>query len=191
MKMFNCRILTRDEIASVYNAFMKQDFPSDELKPLSMITRSLDKGEYFCYGIFSGDKLCGYAYFVSIIMDEKQYCLLDYFAILSDLRGQGTGSEFLHLLREELKNAEMVICESEDPVGTSGDELDIRQRRIAFYLRNHFIDTGVKAEIFGVNYVLLELDSGRKHSEAATRNTSSRLYSSFLPETLYCRFVRI
>lgn len=189
--MYNCRILTWKETAFVYDSYMKHDFPSDELKPLSMIKKSLDKDEYFCYGIFSGDKLYGYACFVSIIVDEKQYCLLDYFATLSDLRGQGIGSEFLHLLRDELKNAEMVICESEDPTGTSGDELDIRQRRIAFYLRNHFIDTGVTAEIFGVKYVLLELDTGRKHSENETREHYAGLYRSFLPEKLYSRFVKI
>ena len=35
--MYNCRILTWEEIASVYDSYMKHDFPSDELKPLSMI----------------------------------------------------------------------------------------------------------------------------------------------------------
>ena len=34
--MYNCRILTWEEIASVYDSYMKHDFPSDELKPLSM-----------------------------------------------------------------------------------------------------------------------------------------------------------
>ena len=49
--MYNCRILTWEEIASVYDSYMKYDFPSDELKLLSMIKKSLDKDEYFCYGI--------------------------------------------------------------------------------------------------------------------------------------------
>lgn len=49
--MYNCRILTWEETASVYDSYMKHDFPSDELKPLSMIKKSLDKDEYFCYGI--------------------------------------------------------------------------------------------------------------------------------------------
>jgi len=49
--MYNCRILTWEEIASVYDSYMKHGFPSDELKPLSMIKKSLDKDEYFCYGI--------------------------------------------------------------------------------------------------------------------------------------------
>ncbi|MGB4090558.1 MAG: GNAT family N-acetyltransferase [Ruminococcus flavefaciens] len=189
--MYNCRILTWEEIASVYDSYMKHDFPSDELKPLSMIKKSLDKDEYFCYGIFSGDKLCGYACFVSLIIDEKQYCLLDYFATVSGLRGKGVGSEFLHLLRNKLKNAEMVICESEDPMGTSEEEFDIRHRRIAFYLRNHFVETGVTAEIFSVNYVLLELDTGQKHTETETRDHYARMYRSFLPEKLYSRFVKI
>ena len=130
--MYNCRKLTRKEIESVYSLYMKKDFPKDELKPLSMINRSLDKGQYFCYGIFDDDKLCGYACFVSIDIDSKQCCLLDYFAVLSDMRDKGIGSAFLRLLKDELDPAEIVLCESESPEGTENDELVTRKRRIAF-----------------------------------------------------------
>lgn len=189
--MYYCRILTRDEITSVYNSYMKNDFPKDELKPLSMIVKALDNEQYFCYGIFNDDNLCGYAYFVSLIIGSKQYCLLDYFAVLSNMRDKGIGSEFLQLLHNKLKDIEMIICESEDPAGTTGDELDIRYRRIAFYLRNRFINTGVTASVFGVNYILLELDLDKEHTNDDIRTYYSKLYRSFLTENLYNKFVKV
>lgn len=189
--MHYCRQLTREEIASVYNTHMKKDFPRDELKPLSMVMSSLDKEQYFCYGIFDSDTLCGYAYFVSLLIDGKQICLLDYFAVVSGMRDSGIGSEFLHLLRNELTDAEMLICESEDPSAAADSEKLTRERRIAFYLRNGFVDTGASASVFGVDYVLLELDFGRRHSPEEIRAGYSALYSSFLPEKLYNRIVRV
>ena len=189
--MYNCRKLTRKEIESVYSLYMKKDFPKDELKPLSMINRSLDKGQYFCYGMFDDDKLCGYACFVSIDIDSKQCCLLDYFAVLSDMRDKGIGSAFLRLLKDELDPAEIVLCESESPEDTENEELVTRKRRIAFYLRNDLTDTGVTASVFGVKYVLLEFPVSRQHSGDEVRGYYSALYKSFLPEHLYNKFVSI
>lgn len=88
-------------------------------------------------------------------------------------------------------DVEMVICETENPKGTIGDEFDIRNRRIGFYLRNKYIDTGVTASIFGVDYILLELDLGNKHTKDEIRVYYSKLYRSFLPEKLYNKFVKI
>lgn len=125
------------------------------------------------------------------IIDSKQYCLLDYFAVLSNMRHKGIGSEFLQLLHNELKDIEMIICESEDPAGTTGDELDVRQRRIVFYLRNHFINTGVTASVFGVNYILLEFDLDKEHTNDDIMTYYSKLYRSFLTENLYNKFVKV
>lgn len=189
--MYHCRTLTRDEITVTYNKHMKKDFSKDELKPLSRIFFSLDKGQYICYGIFNDDTLCGYAFFASIIEDGKTYYLLDYFAAVEGFRGQGVGSEFLKLLYDKIRDGEMVLCEAETPIGTTGDEYNIRNRRIAFYLNNRFIDTGVTASAFGVDFVLLELDLGRKHDQQDIRHYYAALYRSFLPAHLFKRFIKV
>ena len=67
--------------------------------------------------------------------------------------GRGIGTEFLKLLNDELKDAEILLCEAESPVGSTGDELAVREHRITFYLQNGFIDTGVTVNTYGVNYV--------------------------------------
>ncbi len=187
--MHHCRILTRNEIADTYNRYMKNDFPKDELKPLARIYYSLDNGQYICYGIFDDETLLGYAYF-ALLNEEKKYFLLDYFAIVDGVRGRGIGSEFLEMLYGQLSDAEMVICEAETPDGTTGEELETRNRRIDFYLRNRYIDTGVKATAFGVDFVLLELDTEKKHDRVKVREYYLKLYRSFLPEKLFREHVK-
>ena len=123
------------------------------------------------YGTFNNETLCGYAYFASIIEDGKTYYLLDYFATVEELRGQGIGSKFLTLLYDKVSDVEMVLCEAETPDGTTGDEYNIRSRRIAFYLNNNFIDTGVTASAFDVDFVLLELELGSNHTQQDIRHT--------------------
>ena len=189
--MYHCRPLTREEIIDTYTKHMKKDFPKDELKPLLRIQFSLDKDQYICYGIFNNDTLCGYAYFASIVDDGKIYYLLDYFATVEEFRGQGIGSEFLKVLYDKVSDVEMVLCEAETPDGTTGDEYNIRSRRIAFYLNNNFIDTGVTATAFGVDFVLLELDLGRKHTHQDIGHYYAEFYRSFLPEKLFNKFIKI
>ncbi len=187
--MHHCRILTRNEIADTYNRYMKNDFPKDELKPLARIFYLLDNDQYICYGFFDGDTLCGYAYF-AVLNEGKKYYLLDYFATVDGMRGKGIGSEFLKMLSGQLSDAEMVICEAEAPDGTTGEELETRNRRIDFYLRNRYVDTGVKAAAFGVDFILLELDLGKKHGKTEVREYYLKLYRSFLPENLFAAHIK-
>lgn len=189
--MYRCRKLTRKEICSVYELHMRYDFPKNELKPLSMILEGLDKETYFCFGIFKEDELLGYAYFISQLIDGMQCCLLDYFAVVRGMRDKGIGSEFLSLLRNELTFADLVVCESEDPAFSAGDDLNTRQKRIAFYQRNHFSDTGVRACVFGVDYVVMEFDQGSTHSAEEVRQCYKRIYKAFLPEERYKKHVRV
>ncbi len=188
--MYQCRTLTRNEIADTYNRYMKNDFPKDELKPLARIFYSLDNGQYVCYGIFDEDKLCGYAYF-AVLNEDRKYYLLDYFATVDGMRGKGVGSEFLAMLYSQLSDAEMVICEAESPDGTAGEKLELRKRRIDFYLHNRYIATGVNATAFCVDFVLLELDLGKKHSKDEVREYYLKLYRSFLPEKMFKENIKV
>lgn len=181
--MFYCRILEKNEIEEIYKKHMKKDFPRNELKPLSMIISSIDSGNYSCYGLFENEELFGYACFVALNKDGKNYCLLDYFAVLSDRRDKGIGSEFLRILREKFSNTEIFLCESEDIKNSIGEELNTRKRRISFYLRNNFIDTTVRANVFGVDYILLEFDLGKTHSVDEIRKSYIEIYSIILPKS--------
>lgn len=191
--MYQCRQLTREEIVAIYEQYLVYDFPKNERKPLSVILRSLKRNEYEAYGIFDGDDLCGYAYLV--VQKRKNRCcyLLDYLAIDRQRRGQGIGSIFLLELRKRLYEADMLLCEVEDPA-LAVDEADRaeRIRRIHFYEKNGFTDTGVAVQVFHVGFRLLSPPCRKRtrHTAKEVRSVYRSLYRMFVPffaYHLYCR----
>lgn len=189
--MYTCKQLKSDEITLIYKRYMKKDFPRNELRPLIMIRKSLSLGQYDCFGIFDGNILCGYAFFASVTQNNKKYCLLDYFATLSKKRGQGIGSEFIKMLRQELSSAEMIICEIENPDFSAFEEKEKRLRRIEFYKRNGFVDTDVKSNVFGVDFLLLELCINSPHAESNVKSAYSELYKSLIPRPLFKKHIKL
>lgn len=154
----DCRKLTEEELTEIYHTYMKQDFPSSELKPLSHILRSMEAGFGFSLGIFDGGELAGYAVF--IICEETNCALLDYFAILADRRGKGTGhsafSLFETYFKEHLAGVEGLYIESERVSAAENEKQRlIRERRIAFYLSCGCEMTTLRSVLFGVDYSVL------------------------------------
>ena len=174
------------ELRRIYNERMRQDFPSDELKPFFMIRRALRRGVYACYGLRErdGDALLGYAFFFRE-RDGRRF-LFDYFAVDRARRSEGLGTAFLTLLREELRNADCVVGEVEDPdVSEDAAERATRQRRLDFYLRNGCVETGIRSRLFGVDYRVLELPLENPHTQAEVREAYEALYRQMLPARLY------
>ena len=85
---------------------------------------------------------CAVNELASIVDDGKIYYLLDYFATVEEFRGHGIGSEFLKLLYDKVSDVEMVLCEVETPDDTTGNEYNIRSRRIGIR-RNLRSDTAL------------------------------------------------
>ncbi len=181
--------LTLPEIRDVYRHQLIRDFPEDEVKPLARIERALKRGEYCCFGIRDGKDILAYAFFVA----AADGYLFDYFAVREDLRGTGIGSAFLKELGNRyLRNASCVLLEVDDPDSAeSGEERAACERRIRFYLKNGMRDTGARARTFGVDYRILEYPAGEVHSREEAGEIYSRIYRSFLPESLFRRNVKI
>ena len=185
----NIDFLTLPEIRGIYRKRMKHDFPANELKPLSMIEKAFREKRYRCYGVREGDELLAYAFFV---LAEDVY-LLDYYAVKKELRGSGIGSGFLKELgRSHFGEAGCVLVEVDDPFfAGSEEEKQVRERRLAFYLRNGLLDTGARARTFGADFLILEFPKGEAHSRAEAGALYDRIYRSLLPERIVERMVRI
>ncbi len=193
--------LKQEEIARIYQTYMKRDFPANELKPLSHITRSMEAGFGFSLGIYDGEKLAGYAVF--ILCQEAKCALLDYFAILQDRRGKGMGhrafSLFAAYFEENLPEVEGLYIESER-VSAAEDERQrlTRQRRIAFYLSCGCEMTALRSVLFGVDYSVLykpfgertENESGERGQEPSQKALDTLYRKMFKPEH-YARFVSL
>lgn len=193
MAAYTVKSLTQEEIGHIYQAYMRKDFPSDELKPLSHITRSMDGGYGFSLGIYGGEELVGYAVF--ILCKETRCALLDYFAILRGKRGGGLGHQafslFVSYFAENLPEVDGLYIESER-VSAAADEKQrlTRERRIAFYLSCGCEMTALRSVLFGVDYSVLYRPFGKQAGKASLEALDALYRKMFKPEH-YDRFVSL
>ena len=184
------RELTLSEIRNTYKDHIKHDFHADEIKPLIVIERSIKAGKYRCLGAFEDGRMLGYAFFTF----NQRDCLLDYFGVLKELRGQGIGTGFLTQLGSSvLKDfCDSLVIEVENPrFATTPEEELILQKRISFYHGCGVIDTGVEARVFGVEYLILEYPLNTPHSTSETAKIYDSIYRSNLPSVIFHANVKI
>lgn len=127
------KILSNELLLLWYEKFLKEDFVSDEIKPIENILTLIKNGRYEVYGVFQDDKMMAYASFWK--KENINLVLLDYLGVSKKYRNQGIGSKILVLIKEMLGNMPYVV-EAEIPTGSSLEEDKIRKRRIEFYERN-------------------------------------------------------
>ena len=125
--------LCEAEVSTIYHDHAVYDFPKAELKPLSTMLKLMKSGDYLCYGLFEGEGLRAYAFFVI----NGVFLLLDYYAVCRGYRSNGYGNQFLSLLRNTCRGIYGIILEVEAPdCALKEEELTIRTRRINFYERS-------------------------------------------------------
>ena len=127
------KILSNELLLLWYEKFLKEDFVSDEIKPIENILTLIKNGRYEVYGVFQDNEMIAYASFWK--KENINLALLDYLGVLKKYRNQGIGSKILVLIKEMLGNMPYVV-EAEIPTGSSLEEDKIRKRRIEFYERN-------------------------------------------------------
>lgn len=178
--------LLLEEARAVYIGHAHRDFPSDELKPFSMIEKLWEMGCYHAYGFYeeAGDALRAYAF----IMADKdtETLLVDYFAVCEGGRGKGYGAAALALLKETCMEWDGIIFEVEDVDSAASDEeRQTRRRRISFYENNGVIMTDTRSFAFGVDYrlMVMPLKSGMAAGQVGEK--LSAIYKKMLPEHIY------
>lgn len=180
---YTVQALSPAQVRAIYAKRMPEDFPPDEIKSLAIIERSMAQGHYMCYGCFDGDAMLAYLFFVV----HGRNALIDYLAVDRGLRGRGIGSQFLQaLIAGPLRALDAVMLETEDPAfARNAAELDTRNRRLQFYLRNGLTDTRVRATVSHVPYVVLSLPVGKSLTAEAVHTAYTELYRAMLPNRLY------
>lgn len=183
------RLLTAEELAELYERDMKRDFPADELKPLSRLMELLERGEYEPYALFEDGALLAYALYWRA--KGYRYVMLDYFAVMPELRNGGTGSAMLKdMLERFCQNGGGVFGEVEIPE-TGNEEIDaLRRRRLGFYARAGILPVGFRTKIYGVPFEILAHGPEVTHEELM--DTLRALYSAAFPDpTEYEKTVHI
>lgn len=146
------------EFTMIYQTYMTDDFPADELKPLERMVYTMETGLSSAFGLYENSELRAYAVF--IVAEGQPYGLLDYLAVIKQHRGTGVGHHFFILIEDALKQKypglEGFFIESENiDFAENEQERRIRERRIAFYENNGCQGTMLGSRLFGVTYSIL------------------------------------
>lgn len=175
-----------DELKLFYDWMGKQFHPG-ELKSLAHISNMCSRGRYSAYGLWNDNELIAYALLGNT--QDKGKHLLDYYAVLPEYQDQGWGSRFLNMLRENLKG-DAILLEVEDP-DYAPDEAERAhwQRRVRFYEKNGCSHTGVKLNLYGFDYALMQLPQRMKLSDAEVRRAMEEIYHTFSPPEMYAKYV--
>ena len=183
--------LQLEEARTVYIGHAHRDFPSNELKPFSMIEKLWNNDCYCGYGFYevtsNGEmehKLRAYAF--TMADTTANMLLLDYFAVCEESRGKGYGGAALALLKEDCMEWDGIIFEVEDDeTANSEEERKQRRRRIAFYEKNGVIMTKEKSRAFGVDYKLMVMPLGDEKAEIQLGEKLAAVYRKMLPDAVF------
>jgi len=187
--MKKIREINFTEFSTIYQQHLIADFPEEEVKPLYVIENAFAANKYAAYILEEDSQVKAYATFM---WKDKNLQLLDYFAVTRDSgRGQGIGSFFLQELAHTIKVKGFIIeCEAPEKARDK-EEQEIREKRIAFYLRNATQMTTVTANVVGVDLRLLymPIEAGLESINIETDFLS--IYHNLEPKEFYLKSVKI
>lgn len=132
-----------------------RDFPESERMPYYMIKKYY-KNKKIKILALKDERRNIVAY--SMITEHNGYILLLYLAVLKDKRKNGYGSLLLNMLKEKLKNKNMIIIEIEslDPsLKLNEEEKIIRQKRRSFYIKNEYLSTNIDVLLYDCKMEIL------------------------------------
>lgn len=178
--------IPREDLPKLYREHFVYDFHNAELmRPYDRIIELLDEGKYIAEGLYGDDGLEAYLFFSK----TERFILLDFFAVVGELRGKGVGSEALKALTEQYSGSSVVL-ESEDPEDARDEEdFIIRNRRIAFYEKNGFRLNPLKVNLFGDRYRIMTKNG--LESEAVLSEALIELYNKLYTEPVAKKYVRL
>ncbi len=171
-----CELLNISAIKEIYYEYLVNDFPADEVKPFNIIEMMYNNDKYFAYGFFAEDRLVAYALFVGKEGDDV--VLLDYFAVVKKFRQNGYGTEFLKQLKKLMSGSKIILEAEDDKYAHDDNDKYIRQRRLSFYESAGASDTGIRALVFGVHYIIFVCDEDyeRGYIEKALRDIYAYMF---------------
>ena len=124
-------------------------FPKSERKPFKLMIQKQEEGTMELLSIEEENAFLGLAIFAH----DKDIALLDYFAISDDMRGQGIGSRAIKALQKIYAGKRFVL--EIETTKKPCDDLEMREHRKAFYLRNGLHTMDFDVNLFGVEMEVL------------------------------------
>lgn len=180
------RILTPEELKTVYETDLTEAFPPAELKPLSAMEDMRAKGVYDPLVLTDGDGTW-LGYILLWKHENGQYILIDYLCVPAGRRNGGIGGKLLEAMQDYYPADAVFIGESEAPTGDPArDEMILR--RLGFYARSGAKTLDYDNALFGVHYKTIcwtktepdEQEIMRKHQEIYLQQFGREKYDRYI-----------
>lgn len=162
------------QVEYIYNNYIIYDFPKNERRPLNKIIDLINHDLYIPYAFIFKNEIIGYAFFYGL----NNIFICDYFGIVFKYRNKGYGSLFLKECLKLFKN-QILYFEVEKP---EEPNLEIKNKRIQFYLKNELILNDIEMKLYYVDYVIL---SNKKTSI----NDVKSLYEALYDRHFYNKYI--
>ena len=131
------------------HALYKEAFPECEQKPFWLIRLKNRQGKADAWYMGENGEFIGLA----MTMNAKELVLLDYFAIDERRRGMGCGSEGLKALQTYYAGRKFFL--EAESVYADCSNIEQRERRKRFYLKNGMSEMKMIANVFGTDLEVL------------------------------------
>ncbi|OWV13450.1 GNAT family N-acetyltransferase [Fibrobacter sp. UWB5] len=142
---------------SQVKALYESAFPANERIPIKHLLDDKIKREFWAF-FYKDDgesgavsRFCGFSNSIS----HGDITNIVYFAVESELRSRGYGSQILQAIRRQHPNTRIVVYIEVEEDSKNAEELERRNRRREFYLRNGFDSSPVDYVWQGEHYRLL------------------------------------
>ena len=134
-------------------ALYESAFPANERIPMNQLLDNKIQREFFAFvdEIDGSPTFCGFSNSIT----QGSITNIVYFAVEPTLRSRGYGSEILKAVRERHPETRLVVDIEAEEDSKDARELELRERRRNFYLRNGFDAAPVDYHWRGEHYRLL------------------------------------
>lgn len=181
------KILSLQELRTLYETELKAAFPPTELKPLHAMEALLAEGCYKPLGYYdeADGALLGYALLWTDGVDGT--ILLDYLGVTPAKRNGGLGGQILAALRDDLAGRVLLL---EAEAAENGASDTIQSRRLRFYQRCGCVLLPYDCALFGVHFRCLALNWNGTDATGVLA-AHQALYRRHIPEAIYDQCIRL
>ena len=133
---------------------IKSSFPPDEQEPMELLLDLAQRPMVNFWAYYDDETFCGMIY----VVDSKETLFILYLAVPQELRSQGYGARILEDVRNRF-GGKNVVLHVEDPNEVDDQvKKEQRVRRIRFYEKLGFTDTGYRIKSDTTTFFLISTE---------------------------------
>ncbi|KAF1302381.1 GNAT family N-acetyltransferase [Candidatus Enterococcus willemsii] len=143
------KIMPDSSEVSAFNQLYEKSFPAEERVPFKYLLNKIKQNKGNLLGLYDKEKIVGMMYYI----ERADLVYLFYFAIDDAIQSRGYGKEALKFFTNQFKDKKIALVIEE--LNEQATNIEQRYRRLRFYERQGFCQTGEEITEMGETYALM------------------------------------